>query len=129
MSVIDLHRRAQELTELHSPRVIGEVNDVYVKVARIQGSEIPWHSHRREDELFYIIEGTLLFEIEGRKPFTMGPGDLFIVRRGIRHRVSSRDGCSVMLIENKSTAHLGDSKSEIGRSIEEQLDGYSAPET
>ena len=115
--------RARALSEFHSPKVIGEVNDVYVKVARIKGEEIPWHSHAGEDELFYILDGSLLFEIRGEEPFTMRKGDLFIVRRGIEHRVSSTEECSILLVEDKATAHLGTTESEITRSVEEQLEG------
>ena len=121
MPPIKLLDRAAALTAYHSPSVIGEVNDVYIKVAKIKGEEIPWHNHAAEDELFYIIEGSLLFEIEGEEPFTMTAGDLYIVERGVNHRVSSTDECSILLVENKSTAHLGDTESEIARSVEEQL--------
>jgi quercetin dioxygenase-like cupin family protein len=124
MSAIKLLDRAAALTDYFSPRVIGEVNDVYVKVAKIKGEEIPWHNHAAEDELFFIIDGHLLFEIEGEEPFTMEAGDLFIVPRGVNHRVSSVEACSILLIENKSTAHLGDTESEIARSVEEQLEDY-----
>ena len=124
MSAINLGERAAALTEYFSPRVIGEVNEVFVKVAKIKGDKIPWHNHPGEDELFYIIEGTLLFEIEGQEPFTMGPGDLFIVERGVNHRVSSTEECSILLVENKATAHLGETESEITRSVAEQLQGY-----
>jgi quercetin dioxygenase-like cupin family protein len=54
----------------------------------------------------------------------MKQGDLFIVPRGVRHRVSSADECLILLVENKSTAHLGDTPSEIARSVEEQLREY-----
>ena len=81
---------ARALTEYHSPRVIGEVNDVYVKVAKIHGAEIPWHNHAGEDELFYVLDGELVLEIEGREPFTLRTGDMFVVQRGVDHRVSSR---------------------------------------
>ena len=128
MQPIHLRDHAAALTDYFSPRVIGEVNDVYVKVAKIKGEEIPWHNHAGEDELFYVIEGSLRFEVEGEEPFTMGPGDLYIVRRGVEHRVSSVEECSILLVENKATAHLGDTESEITRSVDEQLDGYSAPE-
>ena len=114
----------QSLTEYFSPRVIGEVNDVYVKVAKIKGEEIPWHNHAGEDELFYIVDGSLLFEIEGEEPFTMETGDLYIVKRGVNHRVSSTEECSILLVENKSTAHLGDTESEITKSVAEQLEEY-----
>ncbi|MGB5295205.1 MAG: cupin domain-containing protein [Thermoanaerobaculia bacterium] len=124
MRAINLQDRAAALTEYFSPRVIGEVNDVYVKVAKIKGEEIPWHNHAGEDELFYILDGSLLFEIEGEEPFTMESGDLYIVKRGVNHRVSSTEECSILLVENKSTAHLGDTESEITKSIEEQLEEY-----
>jgi quercetin dioxygenase-like cupin family protein len=116
--------RARALTAYFSPQVIGEVNDVYVKVAKIKGEEIPWHNHAGEDELFYILEGSLLFEVEGEEPFTMAQGDLFVVPRGVNHRVSSTEACSILLVENKSTAHLGETESGIARSVEEQLEGY-----
>ena len=124
MSAIQLRERATALTEYFSPKVIGEVNDVYVKVAKIKGEEIPWHNHAGEDELFYIIEGSLLFEVEGEKPFTMETGDLYIVKRGVNHRVSSTEECSILLVENKSTAHLGNTESEITKSVEEQLKDF-----
>lgn len=124
MPAINLLDRASALTAYFSPRVIGEVNDVYVKVARIKGEEIPWHNHPGEDELFYIIDGSLLFEIEGEDSFTMETGDLYVVRRGINHRVSSVEECRILLIENKETAHLGELESDLVKSVEEQLAGY-----
>ncbi len=124
MPPIKLADRAASLAAYFSPQVIGEVNDVYVKVAKIKGDDIPWHSHAGEDELFYVIDGSLLFEVEGEPPFTMEAGDLYIVGRGVSHRVSSSEECSILLVENKSTAHLGDTESEIAKTIEEQLAGY-----
>lgn len=110
--------------DLFSPRVIGEVNDVFVKVARIEGDAIPWHNHAGEDEMFYVLAGRLLFEVEGEEPFTMEPGDLYIVRRGVNHRVSSTEECRILLVENKTTAHLGDTDADFAKSIAEQLEGY-----
>ena len=120
-SPIDVRARAARLTELFSPKVIGEVNDVYVKVARIRGEEIPWHTHVGEDELFYVVEGELVMHLEDEAPFALRAGDLFIVPRGTRHRVSSETDCSILLVENKTTAHLGEVDSTLARSVEEQL--------
>ena len=124
MEPIQPLERARALTECFSPRVIGEVNEVYVKVARIRGEAIPWHQHADEDELFYILEGSLVFEIAGEAPFTMEPGDLFVVPRGVVHRVSSTDDCHILLVENKTTAHLGETDAVIARTLEEQLRDY-----
>lgn len=117
---INLMDSFQLLTDYFAPRIIGEVNDVFVKIARIKGEDIPWHNHKDEDELFYIVEGSLLFEIEGQESFTMNEGDIFIVRRGIKHRVSSTEECKIMLVEQKTTAHTGDVESVITKSINQQ---------
>jgi quercetin dioxygenase-like cupin family protein len=117
---INVKEKFQEIQEYFSPKVIGEVNDVYVKLAIICGEEIPWHNHRNEDELFLILEGSLFFEVEGKDGFTMNEGDLFIVKRGVNHRVSSKLPCKIMLVENKETAHTGDVQTTITKSIDQQ---------
>ena len=104
-----------------SPKIIGEVNDHYIKLAKIKGQEIPWHNHENEDELFYIVDGQLLMEIENQPEFTMKKGDLFVVKKGTNHRVSSTAECLIMLIEPKTTEHTGKVKSAISKSIEEQF--------
>jgi quercetin dioxygenase-like cupin family protein len=120
ISKFNLADRFQGLTDYFAPRIIGEVNDVYVKIALIKGEDIPWHNHKDEDELFFIVEGSLLFEIEGQESFIMNKGDIFIVRRGINHRISSTEECKIMLVEQKTTAHTGDVESSITKSIEQQ---------
>ena len=54
------------LEKYFSPKIIGEVNDQYIKVVKIKGQEVPWYIHENEDELFYIAKGTLLKEIENQ---------------------------------------------------------------
>lgn len=108
------------IEDYFSPKIIGEVNDIYVKVAKVKGEDIPWHNHQNEDELFYIVEGSLLLEIEEKNAFTMTKGDLYIVKRGINHRISASEECKIMLIENKTTAHTGDIQTSITKTIEQQ---------
>lgn len=103
-----------------SPKIIGEVNDVYIKLVKIKGDKVPWHNHQNEDEFFYVIKGSLLFEIEGKDSFVMNEGDIFIVEKGVNHRVSSDEECNIMLIENKTTEHTGDIKSDITKNIDNQ---------
>ncbi|MBT8219124.1 MAG: cupin domain-containing protein, partial [Bacteroidia bacterium] len=105
----------KNVKDYFAPKVIGEVNDTYIKVAKILGDEIPWHNHKTEDELFYIISGSLLFEEEGKTPFEMKKGDLYIVKRGVNHRVSATEECHIMLVEPKQTAHTGDIVTSITR--------------
>ena len=117
---MNLTEQFNQITEYFSPKIIGEVNDVYIKLVKIKGNDIPWHSHKDEDELFYVIEGTLLFEIKDSPSFTLNTGDLFIVKKNTLHRVSSTNECKIMLIENKSTLHTGEVQITITKTIESQ---------
>ncbi|SDX73611.1 cupin domain-containing protein [Flavobacterium degerlachei] len=103
-----------------SPKIIGEVNDVYIKIVKILGEKVPWHNHQNEHELFYVIEVSLIFEIEGKDSFIMNEGDIFIIEKGVNHRVSSDQECKIMLVENKTTDHTGNVKSDITKNIDNQ---------
>lgn len=109
-----------DITEYFSPKIVAEVNNEYVKLAKIKGQEVPWHAHENEDELFYIVSGKLLMELEEKDPFIMETGDLFVVKKGTTHRVSSTEECLIMLIESKTTKHTGDVLSNITKTIEQQ---------
>lgn len=117
---MNLKEQLKEVSDYFSPKILTEVNNQYVKIAKIKGQEVPWHNHENEDELFYILEGELLMEIEKEVPRIMRTGDLFVVPKGIQHRVSSIDECSIMLIETKTTKHTGEVKASISKSIQDQ---------
>jgi mannose-6-phosphate isomerase-like protein (cupin superfamily) len=110
---------AASLTELWSPRVVAEVDDAYVKVAKVHG-QLVWHSHENEDELFYVLRGRLRLEMEGGA-VELGEGQMFVVPKGVRHLPVAEEECLVMLIERKTTLHTGDVATERTRSIDEQL--------
>ena len=118
---INLREAATKRPEQWSPGVVAELNGQYVKVARIQG-EFVWHSHDEEDEAFLVLDGTLVIRMEAGD-VTLGPGDLYVVPRGVRHCPVADRECLVALIEPASTAHTGDIVTERTRSIAEQLDG------
>lgn len=117
---------AQSLTELWSPRVIGEVDEAYVKVARLHG-QLAWHAHTGEDELFYVLEGVLTLEMEDQT-VRVGPGEFYVVPKGVRHNPIAEAPCLVMLLERKTTRHTGDEVTDRTRSLEDQLRPLSAGE-
>ncbi len=119
-SQIDINSQLSNINTYFSPKIIGEVNDVYIKLVKVKGQDIPWHIHDHEDELFFILDGSLTMEIKNENTFELKRGELFIVKKGIEHRVHSEDECSLMLIENKSTSHTGNVQSHITKSIEDQ---------
>lgn len=110
---------AASLSELWSPRVVAELDDSYVKVAKVQGV-FGWHSHEDEDELFYILSGKLRIAMEtGAVELT--EGQMFVVPKGVRHNTVAEDECLLMLIERKSTLHTGNEITERTRSLADQL--------
>lgn len=110
---------ATSLTELWSPRVVAEVDDSYVKVAKVQGS-LAWHSHDNEDELFLVLKGHLRIEMEDGN-VELDEGETFVVPKGVRHNPVAEQECLIMLVERKATLHTGDTVTEKTRSLAEQL--------
>lgn len=110
---------AASLTELWSPRVVAEVDDAYIKVAKVHGS-LTWHSHANEDELFLVLKGRLRIEMEDRS-VELGESEMFVVPKGVRHNPVADEECHLMLIERKSTLHNGDIVTERTRTLAEQL--------
>ena len=112
-------RIAAALSEFWSPRVVAEVDDVYVKVAKVEGS-LAWHAHDDEDELFLVLRGSLRIEMEDRA-VELAEGDAFVVPKGVRHNPVASDECHLLLIERKSTRHTGSEVTARTRSLDEQL--------
>lgn len=110
---------AAKLSELWSPRVVAEVDDVYVKVAKVKGT-LAWHAHDNEDELFYVLKGKLRIEME-KEIVELAEGEVYVVPKGVRHNPIAEEECHVMLIERKSTLHTGSELTEKTRSLAEQL--------
>ena len=116
---MNIEQQFERVTELWSPKVIGRVNDQYVKIAKVRG-QFTWHKHDDEDELFLIIRGRLRIQLEDGD-IELGPGDFHIVPKGTMHNPMADDECWVMLVETVSTKHTGDVQSPLTRSIEDQL--------
>lgn len=117
---INLQEASDKLKELWSPRVIGQLDDAYyLKIAKLEG-DLAWHSHENEDEMFLVIEGNLKIEMKDRT-IELGPGDLYVVPKGVMHNPIAEEVCSVLVFEKKETKHMGEVEDERTRTIEEQL--------
>ena len=115
---------AAALTEHWSPRVVAELDESYVKVAKVQGS-LAWHSHESEDELFFVLKGSLTIEMEDQT-VVLREGEVFVVPKGVRHNPVAERECHIMLIERKTTLHTGAEVTEKTRSLAEQLRPYES---
>lgn len=120
---MNLREQAAALTEYWSPKVVGQVNDQYVKVAKLKG-DLAWHKHDNEDEMFLVLDGTLSIDFEDRS-VVLNPGDFHIVPRGVMHNPNCEDECLVALIETVTTKHTGEVVTEKTKTIESQLSGSS----
>jgi mannose-6-phosphate isomerase-like protein (cupin superfamily) len=101
-------------TELYSPKIIGEVNELYVKVVKLQG-EFMWHHHENEDELFYVVKGALRMKTreEGKEnEFVIMPGEFIVIPRGVEHLPSAENETHIILLEPKTTLNTGNVENE-----------------
>ena len=109
----------ERVTDYWSPKVIGRVNDQYLKAAKLKG-QLAWHAHAEEDELFLIMRGCLRIEFEDHS-VELRQGDVLTVPRGVMHNQVADEECWVILIETVTTKHTGDVQTDRTRTLEEQL--------
>lgn len=114
-----LRAELDQVTEHWTPRVIGRVNDQYVKVAKLLG-EFVWHAHEEGDELFLVVSGDLVIQLEGADDVRLSPGEFFVVPRGVRHNPVAEREVEIVLIEAVTTTHTGDVVTDRTVSIEQQ---------
>ena len=105
MKAINLAEKFAGFEEVWKPKIIGEVNDVYVKLVKLKG-EFVWHQHEEEDELFLLIKGTMRLQLRtGDIP--LKAGEMVIVPRRVEHRPVAKEEAQILLIEPKSTLNTG----------------------
>ena len=119
-SPTDIAAALDQVTEHWTPRVVGQVNDQYVKVAKLLG-ELVWHAHDDEDEMFLVVYGRLVIQLENADPVSLDAGQFFVVPKGVKHNPVAVDEVGIVLIETVTTAHTGSVLSERTVSIERQL--------
>ena len=109
-NVINLQEKLDRFGDLWAPKVIAEMNDYQFKLVKIQG-EFVWHSHQDTDETFLVIDGQMTLEFRDGL-VNLGPGDLLVVPKGVEHKTSSTEPCSMMLMEPRGVANTGDTGGE-----------------
>lgn len=110
---------AESLDDCWSPKVIGEFDEHYIKVAKLKGSFI-WHSHEFEDEVFIILKGELEMQLRN-EVICLTTGDVTVIPAGIEHNPIAKEECLVMLIERQTTRHTGNTFHPKSKPIQAQL--------
>ncbi|HPG93058.1 MAG: cupin domain-containing protein [Dokdonella sp.] len=117
--VVSPGKIAASLSEYWSPRIIARVDDACVKVAKVNGV-LGWHRHLDEDEMFFVLDGSLHIDLEDGSSVDLAAGDLHVVPKGVRHNPRADNDCLLVLVERESTLHTGDVVNEFTRSLDEQ---------
>jgi mannose-6-phosphate isomerase-like protein (cupin superfamily) len=108
--VVNLAQKFGLLEEHWQPKIVGELNDSYVKLVKLKG-EFVWHRHENEDELFLVIKGRLVIRLRQRD-LTIGEGEFVVIPKGVEHLPIAEEEVHVLLIEPKTTLNTGDVRNE-----------------
>ena len=110
-----------KFSDTFSPKIIAELNGQFVMVVRCEGDKVPWHIHENEDEMFWVIDGQLEVQ-EKDKSVLLNPGEFYVVKQGIEHRVVPKGHVKLVLFEPSGIEHTGKISSEITKKEFDRLD-------
>ncbi|MBW5470300.1 cupin domain-containing protein [Brevibacillus formosus] len=110
MEKVNIAEKFSLFHEYWSPKIAGEINDSYVKLAKFKG-EFVWHQHENEDEMFLVVKGKLLIKFRD-KDVWLNEGEFLIVPKGVEHMPVAEEEAHVLLLEPKTTLNTGDQVNE-----------------
>lgn len=119
METVNLKEKLSRVKEYWSPKIIGELNDSYVKVVKLQG-EFVWHHHDHEDEMFLVVTGNLRMRFRDREEIVK-PGEFIIVPRGVEHLPVADEEVHIVLFEPKTTLNTGNVRNERTHQVLERI--------
>jgi len=103
---VNLAEKLARFSDYFSPRTVAQLNDMDVMVVKVKG-EFIWHKHDETDDFFLVLQGVLDIQLRDRT-VTLGPGEMFIVPKGVEHRPVAREEVHMLLIEPTGTPNTGD---------------------
>jgi mannose-6-phosphate isomerase-like protein (cupin superfamily) len=111
MEIVNLDEKLSKVKEFWSPKIVGELNDSYVKVVKFKGAFV-WHHHDEEDEMFLVVKGRMNMHFRDRDVF-VSPGEFIIVPKGVDHMPEAEDEeVHIVLLEPKTTLNTGNVRNE-----------------
>jgi mannose-6-phosphate isomerase-like protein (cupin superfamily) len=120
MNKINLASKLALFADHWNPRIIGDLNENHIKLAKLQGDFI-WHRHELEDELFVVLKGRLMIDFRaegdvlGVRTVEINPGEIIVVPKGVEHRPHAEEEVHIMLIEPKTVINTGALENELTR--------------
>ena len=108
---INISEKFNKFSDYWSPRVVAEMNDYQFKLAKISG-EFIWHHHDSTDEVFLVIEGSMIIEFRDRI-VELSQGEMYVVPKGVEHKPYAEKECHIMLIEPRGVINTGEIKNKL----------------
>jgi mannose-6-phosphate isomerase-like protein (cupin superfamily) len=119
MEVVNVQTKLAQFTDHYSPKIVGELNDQYVKLVKFKG-DFTWHHHEHEDEMFLVVKGSFVMKLRDGDQ-TIREGEFFIVPRGVEHCPTAAEEVHVMLFEPKTTLNTGNVTNERTQPVLQRL--------
>lgn len=122
MGKVNLEEKFALFDDHWSPKIVAEINDLQVKVVKLQG-EFVWHAHEETDELFLVIRGTMVIKQRGpsvEPEVRLGPGELYVVPRGVEHMPVADQEVHAVVIDPRGTVNTGDAEPR-PQTVEERI--------
>ncbi len=110
MEKVNLSEKFNLFEDFWSPKIVGELNDSYVKLVKFQG-EFVWHKHEEEDEMFLVVKGEIVIRLRDGD-VRLEEGEFVIIPRGVEHMPVAEEEAHVLLLEPKSTLNTGNVTNE-----------------
>jgi mannose-6-phosphate isomerase-like protein (cupin superfamily) len=110
MEIVNLARKFSLFQDYWRPKIVGQVNDSYVKLVKLKG-EFVWHQHEAEDGLFLVVKGGLLIKRRDRDLW-LEEGEFAVIPKGVEHLPIAEDEVHVLLLAPKSTLNTGNVRSD-----------------
>ncbi|KAB2878836.1 cupin domain-containing protein [bacterium] len=110
MEKVNINEKFSMFQDHWSPKIVGEINDTHVKLAKLKG-EFIWHHHDNEDEMFLVIKGKLLMRLRDRD-LQLNEGEFVIIPKGVDHLPVAEEEVHLLLLEPKTTLNTGNIESE-----------------
>ena len=111
MDKINLADKFNQFNDYWSPKIVGALNESYVKVVKLKG-EFVWHHHETEDELFLVVAGRLQIRFRDRDVW-LEAGEFLIIPKGVEHMPVATEEVQVVLIEPQTTINTGNVQNEL----------------
>lgn len=102
---VNIEEKLGQFQDYWNPRIVGELNDSYVKLTKLSG-EFVWHHHENEDELFLIVKGRLLMRLRDQDLW-LEEGELVVIPKGVEHQPVAPEEVHILLLEPKTTLNTG----------------------